>query len=328
MSTAIHARNLRKSFRRARRSPGFRAAISSLVRPRTESVDAVRGVSFDIEAGEKVAFIGPNGAGKSTTIKMLTGILHPTSGEARVLGLVPWRDRRALVARLGCVFGQRSQLWYHLPVAETFALLATVYDLSRSEAAARVAQLSELFELGELLDQPVRKLSLGQRMRCEVAASLLHRPEVVFLDEPTIGLDVVARARIRDLLVRMSEDEGVTVLLTSHDAGDVESVCDRVILVDDGRIVLDTTVDRLRREHLREKRIEAVIEESSVDVRLPGVRQEPSGPHQVSLCVDTSVTPVDGVILALFHAARVKDVTVSDPSLEDVLKSLYAGGSS
>ena len=328
MSTAIHVENLSKSFSRTTRAPGFRAALASLVRPRTESVEAVRGVSFSIEAGEKVAFIGPNGAGKSTTIKMLTGILHPTSGQARVLGYVPWTERRKLVAKLGCVFGQRSQLWYHLPVGETFDLLAAIHDLSRSQAAARLAELSDLFELEELLKLPVRKLSLGQRMRCEVAASLLHRPSVVFLDEPTIGLDVVARARIRDLLLRLNEDEGVTVLLTSHDAGDVERVCDRVILVDDGRIVLDTTVDRLRREHLREKRIEAVIEEESVDVRLPGVRQEASGRHQVSLVVDTSVTPVERVILALLQAARVQDVTVSDPSLEEVLQSLYAEGSS
>lgn len=326
MSHAIHVSSLRKSFTRSRRAAGFKAAVRTFIRPDVETVEAVRDVSFSIARGESVAFIGPNGAGKSTTIKMLTGILHPTSGEAEVLGLVPWKDRRRLVARLGCVFGQRSQLWYHLPVAETFRLLATIYDVPAAAGRARLAELAETFDLSELLHQPVRKLSLGQRMRCEVAAALLHRPAVVFLDEPTIGLDIVARARIRDLLVRLNEQEGVTVLLTSHDAGDIERVCDRVILVDHGRIVLDTTVDRLRREHLREKRVHAVIEERDVVLDLPGVRRRPSGPHEVSLAVDPDGTPVDRVILALLQAARVKDVTVSDPGLEEVLASLHAGG--
>jgi ABC-2 type transport system ATP-binding protein len=325
MSNAIVVRNLTKTFTQVRRAPGLRAALSSLVRPRTREVTAVREVSFDVSAGETVAFIGPNGAGKSTTIKMLTGILHPSSGEASVLGFTPWRDRVRLVARLGCVFGQRSQLWYHLPVEETFRLLATVYDVRAAEARARLAELTRLFEIEELMHQPVRKLSLGQRMRCEIAASLLHRPQLVLLDEPTIGLDVVARARIRELLVRLNEHEGVTVFLTSHDAGDIEHVCSRVLLIDGGQVVLDTTLERLQREHLREKTVEAVIEEESVDIDLEGVEQVPAQAHALSLRVDTSATSVERVLHEIVGRCRVLDITVSDPPLERVLAALYGG---
>ncbi len=323
--SSIRVRNLRKSFVQSRRAPGLRSALRSFVKPDTRVVDAVRDVSFDVADGEAVAFIGPNGAGKSTTIKMLTGILHPTSGEASVLGFVPWKDRKRLVARLGCVFGQRSQLWYHLPVAETFRLLARVYDVDRAVAGRRLDELCDLFELHELLALPVRKLSLGQRMRCEIAASLLHRPQIVFLDEPTIGLDVVARSQIRDLLVRLNEHEGVTVFLTSHDTGDIEHVCDRVIFIDDGRVVLDTSLERLRREHLRDKVIEAVVGEERVDFVMDGVEALPADAHRVVLRVDVAVAAVDRVIAELVRTANVKDITVSDPSLERVIASLHSG---
>ncbi len=325
MSSAISVRNLKKDFTRVIREPGFRGSLRSLVRRRVEAVPAVRGVSFDVAPGEKVAFIGPNGAGKSTTIKMLTGILHPTSGEASVLGLVPWTERKRLVARIGCVFGQRSQLWYHLPVLETFRLLGRVYDLEQAAARERLDELVALFELEELLSRPVRKLSLGQRMRCEIAASLLHRPEAVFLDEPTIGLDVVARMRVRDLLLRLNEQDGTTLFLTSHDAGDIEEVCERVLLIDKGRVMLDTSVRQLKTEHLRVKRVDAVLGEAGVELDLPGVETLPAERHHASFRVDTHVTPVDRVVSELVRTASVLDLTISAPRLETVIASLYEG---
>jgi ABC-2 type transport system ATP-binding protein len=326
MSTAIRVRNLGKTFKRSLREPGLKGSLVGLVRRRHETLRAVRGVSFDVAAGEKVAFIGPNGAGKSTTIKMLTGVLHPSGGEASVLGLVPWTDRKRLVSRIGCVFGQRSQLWYHLPVLETYRLLAKVYDLAPSEAEDRLEELVELFELRALLEQPVRKLSLGQRMRCEIAASLLHRPEAVFLDEPTIGLDVVARTRIRDLLLRLNEQDGVTLFLTSHDAGDIEEVCERVLLIDGGTVVLDTSVRQLKAEHLRVKRVDAVLGETGLALDLPGVEALAAAPHEASFRVDTSVTPVDRVVSEMVRRASVLDLTISGPRLETVIASLYEGG--
>ena len=325
MSNAIRVRELEKNFTRTRRAPGFAGSMRSLVRREKEIVPAVRGVSFDVAAGERVAFIGPNGAGKSTTIKMLTGVLHPTAGEASVLGLVPWERRKQLVARIGCVFGQRSQLWYHLPVLETFRLLATVYDVPGAELRERLDELVELFELEALLPQPVRSLSLGQRMRCEIAASLLHRPEAVFLDEPTIGLDVVARARIRELLIRLNERDGTTLFLTSHDAGDIEEVCDRVLLIDHGTVVLDTSVRQLKADHLRVKRVDAVLQEAGAVLDLPGVEALPAERHHASFRVNTEITPVDRVVAALVRDVSVLDLTISGPRLETVIASLYEG---
>src|SRR5687768_6817732 len=232
---AISLCGLTKSFR-ARKARGSTAwaRVQDFVSPITRSVLAVDRVSFSIEPGERVAFIGPNGAGKSTTLKVLSGILHPDAGSAQVMGLVPWQDRQALGFHIGTVFGQRSQLWYHLPARDTFELLGRVYELDRAEQRRRVAELSEAFELGAHWDKPVSQLSLGERMRAEVAASLLHRPQVLFLDEPTIGLDVTAKAVMRDLLQRQSEQDGSTLLLTSHDTGDIERVCQRVVVIHGG----------------------------------------------------------------------------------------------
>lgn len=250
MFTAIEVQELSKTFRaRQPRGPGIRARLADVVAPRSRDVHAIEGISFRIAAGERVAFIGPNGAGKSTTLKILAGILYPTSGHVSVCGLVPWRDRHELGFTIGTVFGQRSQLWYQLAPRDTLELLARVYELPRALWRARLDALVHAFELAHLLDRPVRQLSLGERMRCEIAASLLHAPRVLFLDEPTIGLDVTAKATIRELLSRRSREEGTTLLLTSHDSGDIEQVCDRVVIINRGRIVLDATVAELKRRH-------------------------------------------------------------------------------
>ena len=264
-TAAVEIHDLRKSFRARRsRGAGARARLADLVAPRTERVMAVDGVSLRIEPGERVAFIGPNGAGKSTTLKILAGILYPDSGRVTVDGLVPWRDRRTLGFRVGTVFGQRSQLWYQLPARATFELLAHVYELPHAVRRARLDALVHAFALEPLLDRPVRQLSLGERMRCEVAASLLHAPRVLFLDEPTIGLDVTAKATIRELLQHRADVEGTTLLLTSHDTGDIEEVCDRVIIINHGRILLDTSIDELKRRYLRTRQV-TIVDEPPLD---------------------------------------------------------------
>jgi ABC-2 type transport system ATP-binding protein len=222
------------------------ARARDLFRPLSETVHAIDGLSFSIAPGERVAFIGPNGAGKSTTLKVLAGILRPDAGDVRVLGFVPSAERRRLAFQIGTVFGQRSQLWYQLPPRDTFDLLGRVYEIDRGRHRRRIAMLTALFELGGLVDTPVRQLSLGERMRCEIAASLLHSPRLLFLDEPTIGLDVSAKAAIRDLLRTESERERVTLLLTSHDTGDIERVCTRVIVINHGRLLWDGPVAALR----------------------------------------------------------------------------------
>ncbi|MEY2932215.1 MAG: hypothetical protein RL033_2964 [Pseudomonadota bacterium] len=327
MSFAIEVVDLHRSFFTRQRAPGLRAAFGALFRPVRQQHVAVDGITFHIEPGERVAFVGPNGAGKSTTIKMLSGILHPTSGSARVLGHVPWRERRQLAYRIGTVFGQRSQLWYHLPAADTFALLARVYERDAGEHRRRLATLVEALQLGAELHKPVRELSLGQRMRCEIVASLLHDPEVVFLDEPTIGLDVAAKAAIRDLLRQQSEREGKTLLFTSHDTGDMESVCDRAIILHRGRVLVDQPLTQLRREHIRRKLLSLNTVEAECEVALPGVRVLSRRPHQLELELDLGVVHVEQVVAHVMQHARLHDLTVSDPPMDQIILELYGRAS-
>ena len=321
--TAIDVRDLRKTFRQRVRAEGFGGVLRTFARPRYVAVEAVRGVSFRIEPGEVVAFIGPNGAGKSTTIKMLTGILHPTAGFATVLGLTPWRERTRLAYGIASVFGQRSQLSYHLPPRDSFDLLAAIYELDVRAYRRRLAELVDLFALAPLLDQPVRKLSLGERMRCEVAASLLHRPQVLFLDEPTIGMDVIARQAIRDLIQRLNREEGTTVLLTSHDAGDVEQVCRRAIVINHGRIIFDDAISVLRREYLGHKVIDLTLAERTGPVQYPNVRCVEQSDYRLKLEVDTSQQQLDLIVAHLVSRLKVADIAIGDPPMEEVIAAIY-----
>jgi ABC-2 type transport system ATP-binding protein len=317
MDARIEIENLRKTFVLTRWKR-FR-------RIRTEVV-AVDGISLDIPSGQAVAFMGPNGAGKSTTIKMLTGILHPTSGSARVLGLTPWLERRALAGRIGAVFGQRSQLWYHLPPRDTFELLARVYDLDRARFRRQRDLLVERFGLGPFLDTAVRKLSLGQRMRAEIAASLLHEPQVLFLDEPTIGLDVVARQELRDLVREWNREHGVTVFLTSHDAGDIEGVARRAVVINHGRVVLDDSVAALRRRYLNSKILKVRFHERPAWIDLPGVRVVKAADYALKLEVDTRSVPIERVMTQVIAAAPVADIAIEDPPLDEVIAHIYSRG--
>ncbi len=322
---AISVHDLTKQFTATVRAPGLSGGLRTLVRPERRTITAVESIAFTIEPGELVAFIGPNGAGKSTTIKMLTGILHPSSGDASVLGLTPWRERTRLAYQIASVFGQRSQLSYHLPPRDSFELLAAIYELDAAEFRHRLAELTELFDLGPLLNQPVRKMSLGERMRCEVAASLLHRPRILFLDEPTIGLDVIARQRIRDLVRRLNEEEGTTVLLTSHDAGDVEQVCKRAIVINHGRIVFDDSIATLRRRYLGHKLIDLTLHAPAPPPMLPGVRVVEHDAYRLRLEVDAEHQRMDQVVAGLVGGYQVADIAIHDPPMEDVIAAIYRG---
>ncbi len=285
---------------------------------------AVDAVDLAVDLGEAIAFIGPNGAGKSTTIKMLTGILHPSSGEARVLGLVPWQSRTRLAHEIGTVFGQRSQLWFHLPAGDTLRLLGAIYELPPALVRQRTGELVERFALGDLLAVPVRKLSLGQRMRFEIAASLLHRPKVLFLDEPTVGLDVIAKAEVREV-IREANQGGATVFLTSHDAGDIESIARRAIVIDRGRIVFDDKVSNLRRQWLTEKVVELRSEEEVEPPEIPGVLVEKVSRYGLRLRFSTQELQVRQVVGLLLERYPVHDITISDPPLESVIAAIYQG---
>ena len=322
--SSIEVTSLQKTFQTKRKAEGLGGSVRSLFKPQYSSVEAVRGINFQMEAGELLGFIGPNGAGKSTTIKMLTGILHPSGGDAKVLGFVPWKERQKLAFHIGTVFGQRPQLWYHLPAIDTFRLFGKIFELDDSETKKRIAFLSETFEIGELLETPVRKLSLGQRMRCEVAASLLHRPKLLLLDEPSIGLDVVAKGRIRDAIREMAKVENVGVLLTSHDAGDLEALCKRVIIINHGQIVYEDKVSTLKRKFLTSKLVEVrYADEVPKSFNIEGVDILKIGHYGVKMRFDTNLTSVDKVLSHLTSAGSVVDITISDPPLEEVIAKIY-----
>jgi ABC-2 type transport system ATP-binding protein len=325
MQPAVELNHVSKSFRvrRARRA-GVAARVHDLFRPHTQTVVAVNRLSFSIAPGERVAFIGPNGAGKSTTLKILAGILRPNAGDVRVLGLVPSSERRQLAFQIGTVFGQRSQLWYQLPPRDTFELLGRVYEIDRRQHRRRLDMLTSVFELGTLVDTPVRQLSLGERMRCEIVASLLHSPHILFLDEPTIGLDVSAKAVIRELLRTESERERVTLLLTSHDTGDMERVCTRVIVIHSGRLLWDGPIAALRRTYLKAKRVSLWTDAERLEMTLPGVRVLSSGAYRTELEIALEITSLGHVVDAALRRTAIRDMAIEDAPLDEVIRTLYA----
>jgi ABC-2 type transport system ATP-binding protein len=295
------------------------------VRRRREVVRAVDGISFDVTAGEIVGYIGPNGAGKSTTIKMLTGILVPTGGTVRVDGLDPQRSRTELAMRIGVVFGQRNQLWWDLPLRDSFELLRHVYRVDGVRHARRLREFVDLLDLGPFLDTPVRQLSLGQKMRGEITAALLHDPSILYLDEPTIGLDVVSKSRVREFLARVNRDLGVTVILTTHDLSDVERLCSRLMVIDAGRLVYDGTVEDLKGRHGQYRTLVVDLEQPNGPLVVEGaevVRVE--GPRQW-LRFHRDRTTAAQLIATIAGTTQVLDLTVEEPRIEDVISQLYAG---
>lgn len=319
---AIVLNNLSKTYKVKVRDEGIKSALKSLVKPTYKEVDAVQNVSFSVEAGEMLAFIGPNGAGKSTTIKMLTGILHPTNGTADVLGYNPVKDRRKLAYKIGAVFGQKSQLSFHLPPVDSFRLLSNVYEIEKNEYEERLAKLADLLELGEFLNTPVRKLSLGQRIRCEFAASLLHAPKILFLDEPTIGLDVVVKHSIRELIKKLNREENVTVFLTSHDAGDVENLCRRAIVIDHGKVALDMPVKKMKYDYLNKKVISIKLNDSAQIPDMDGITPIKVTPYAAKFSVDTRIVPI-GKILASMDLKNIADITIEEPPMEEIIAAIY-----
>jgi ABC-2 type transport system ATP-binding protein len=289
-------------------------------------VRAVDDVSFSIDRGTMVGYVGPNGAGKSTTVKMLTGILVPSSGRISVAELEPSRQRIALARRIGVVFGQRVQLWWDLPLRDSFELLRHIYRVPADRHGPNLDAFTELLELGPFLDTPVRQLSLGQRMRGELTASMLHDPELLFLDEPTIGLDVVAKARVREFLTEMNRERGVTVLLTTHDLDDIERLCSRLLILDHGRVIYDGGVDELKRRYGGERTLVVDLEEPAPPLELPGVRVDRvEGPRQWLRFRRDDVSAAE-LTAAVAAKARVLDLALEEPDIEDVVRRIYTEG--
>ncbi|MCC7263961.1 MAG: ATP-binding cassette domain-containing protein [Candidatus Latescibacteria bacterium] len=319
----IVAENLSKAYRISQRQPGVWGAVRGLLHRQYRTLHALDGISFAIEPGELVGYIGPNGAGKSTTVKVLSGILVPDGGRCEVLGRVPWQDRVAHVSRIGVVFGQRTQLWWDLPVTESFELLRDIYRVPETDYQRRRDELIAILELAPLLDMPVRQLSLGQRMRCDLAASLIHGPELLFLDEPTIGLDALSKLAVRDFVRRLNRERGTTVILTTHDMDDIEALCRRVLLIDGGRILLDDTVEGLRSRVSSERRLILDLAEEGIAVTDPQVRLLRQEGRRVELAFDPEEVPAAALISRLTARHPVRDLFVENPPIEEIIAHLY-----
>lgn len=332
----IEATGLNKTFRVTSRRTGLLGGLRSIVNPRVSRVEAVRDLSLVVEPGEIIGLVGPNGAGKSTTIKMLTGILMPSSGQVSVAGFNPLHQRREMAAHIGVVFGQRTQLWWDLPLIDSLRLLRHLYRVPEERHRVNLERLRELLDLDEFIDTPVRQLSLGQRMRGDLAAALLHDPELVYLDEPTIGLDVVAKARIREFLLRINAERGMTILITTHDMDDVETLCPRLLIIDHGRKLYDGGLSEIRERFGGERLLIAALDPAEVDTlprdsqgqpelpELPdGVRQARSDGPRVWLSFGKDALPAHELVAWLGARHRLKDVTFQEPEIEDVIRRIY-----
>jgi ABC-2 type transport system ATP-binding protein len=296
------------------------------IRRERRVVRAVDDVTFAVDPGTMVGYVGPNGAGKSTTVKMLTGILVPSAGAIAVAGLEPSRQRVQLARRIGVVFGQRVQLWWDLPLRDSFELLRHIYRIPAERHRANLATFTDLLELAPFLDTPVRQLSLGQRMRGELTASMLHDPEILFLDEPTIGLDVVAKARVREFLTQVNHERGVTVLLTTHDLDDIERLCSRLLILDHGRVIYDGGVDELKGRYGGERTLVVDLEEPAPPLELPGARVvRVEGPRQWLRFRRDEVSAAE-LTAAVAAKARVLDLALEEPDIEDVVRRIYTEG--
>ena len=319
----IQVDGLTKSYRIAERDPGMWGAVKGLAVRRWRVVEALKNVSFSLERGELLGFIGPNGAGKSTTIKILSGILRPDAGACEIDGLTPWKSRVAHVGRIGVVFGQRTQLWWDLPVIEGFDLLAAIYSVDPARYRATRDEMIALMRLEKLLDQPVRQLSLGQRMRCEIAAAMLHGPSILFLDEPTIGLDAPSKLAVRDFVKRLNRERGVTVILTTHDMHDIEALAERVIVIGHGRILADSPFEALRANVMKERRLFVDFAADAPALAVAGVTERAREGRSLELSFDPAVISAPSLIAQITAAHAVDDVHVQEPLIEEVIARFY-----
>lgn len=309
MEPIIEVKNIKKYYKVAKREKGLKATIKNLFHRKYEIKKAVNDISFSIKKGEIVGFIGPNGAGKSTTIKMLSGILYPDEGEIKINGFIPYKQRKQYVKNIGVVFGQKSQLNWDLPLIESFELMKYIYKIPEKVYEANLSKFTELLEMKDFIHQPVRQLSLGQRMRGDIVAALLHSPKIVFFDEPTIGLDVVAKEKIRDFVKYMNETEQTTIIFTTHDMQDIEKVCDRLIIIDNGKKIYDGSIAEIKSKYTNSKTIEIWLENGKKEVKTFDVNQ----------------TPMNEVMEELFSKYHIKDISICEPEIDGIVRDIYEG---
>ncbi|MBQ2324962.1 MAG: ABC transporter ATP-binding protein [Clostridia bacterium] len=318
----IELKNISKTFKVAKRSAGFTEAVKGLFKKDYTYINALQDVSFTINDGEMVGYIGPNGAGKSSTIKIMSGVLTPDSGECIINGRTPWKDRVSHVREIGVVFGQRSQLWWDVPVIDSFELIRDIYKVDKSEYKKTLSSLTELLDIGEIVKTPARQLSLGQRMRCEIAASLLHNPKILFLDEPTIGLDAVSKIAVREFIKTVNRENKTTVILTTHDMQDIEALTERILLIGKGRILLDGSLSQLKKRNSTHKTVTVDYTGASLPVLENAVVVKDLNGHG-EIVIDTAIVTVSQIISAISAAVEVKDISVVGETVDETVVSLY-----
>ncbi|WP_168123838.1 ATP-binding cassette domain-containing protein [Paenibacillus sp. HB172176] len=322
--TQIQVSNVRKEFKIARKPSGFWNGVRGMFLPEHETKPAVDGISFNIQPGEMIGFIGPNGAGKSTTIKMLTGILVPTSGEVSVLGRVPHKHRELNAANLGVVFGQRTQLWWDLPLIDSIELLKHVYKIPQEQFQKNLAHLSELLDIKSFLHTPVRQLSLGQRMRGDLLAALIHEPPILFLDEPTIGLDIIAKENIREQLVNINRERNVTVLLTTHDMADIEKICNRMIIIDKGKLIYDGELERIRQQYSQYRKLRVDFKyHPQEQLHINGAEIVKKDGLRYWFQFHKDEISASQLIARISEAEEIVDLTIEEPEIETIIKGIY-----
>jgi ABC-2 type transport system ATP-binding protein len=319
----VSVTNLSKSFKLRTPQKGLANKFFRYFKPQYRELKAVNNISFSLKKGEIVGFIGPNGAGKSTTLKILSGILFPDGGKVTVCGLDSQKNRKELAYRIGTIFGQKPQLWFHLPAIDTFNLFSRIYELDQKEYKKRRDYLVKRFEIEDIITQPVRKLSLGQRMRCEFVLALLHKPEVLFLDEPTIGMDVVIKKTIRELIKQINKEERVTVILTSHDMGDVEDICERVIVINHGEIIYDDSLKKIKEKYVTKKIVRLQTNKPLVFTKREGIKVIKKTEFELEAEIDTTKVSFNKLAAGFFDKNDIEDVTIEEPPIEDIIEKIY-----
>lgn len=319
----IEVKNISKTFKVAKRGSGLKNGIKSFFKRDYITIDAASNINFEVDKGEIVGYIGPNGAGKSTTIKILSGILVPDSGTVKVDGLVPWLDRKKYVSNIGVVFGQRSQLWWDIPAIDTFDLLRDIYNIEESEYEKTKNELVSLLKIEDVIKVPVRQLSLGQRMRCEIAASLLHKPKILFLDEPTIGLDAVSKVIVRDFIKKINKEEKTTVILTTHDMSDIEALAKRIILIGKGKILYDGTLQKLKNKYGNNKRVIIATKDRLKNFNKKGILSHKKTVNGYELVVDVNILTISELLKYLSLKIEIEDVEIDNVSIDEVILKTY-----
>ncbi len=320
----IEVENISKRYKISKRKSGIPGMLANLFVPKFEDKEAVKDISFSIEKGEMVGFVGPNGAGKSTTIKMLSGILYPDEGEIRVSGIVPYKERRKYVGKIGVVFGQKSQLQWDLPVMDSFELLKAIYRIPEETYKKNLNRYTEMLDMSDFLKQPVRQLSLGQKMRADIAAALLHSPEIVFFDEPTIGVDVVGKDSIRNFIRDLNAEDKVTMIFTTHDMQDIEKTCNRLIIINKGSKIYDGTLEGVRKLHGSSRQLDVFFMNDEEVRPIPGVEIEEVDKRHSQLIFDGKRVHINDLMSHLLSTYNVKDINIAEPDIESIIRKIYS----